>query len=244
MSKLPKVLDIAREFSLVINERTINKKEVRAKCPFCLGDANKSTSYYLSLNTEDNVYKCWFCETGGGVLDFESKLSGIPYEEIKRKYLSSNKKFHPTESLNTAQLSRIGWKQSKTKEDFIKAKNELWEKWLDYEESTLTELFAEFLVIQYIDNIDRQKELFSYLQLRCDKSKIENAFNRIIAESRLATNQRQRWGYNGQLIARIAWDMSYEKGDIQLNTILTNIPFIHFLFRKKSKGKQFQTMTG
>lgn len=225
---LPKILDIARDYSLVIFEKTVNSKEVMCKCPFCLEDSNKDNKHYLSLNTESNVFKCWFCKESGGVLHFISKLSGRPYEEIKRQYVKNRKNYHPSESLNNSQLHLIGWDNKKTKEDFHKAKNDLWEKWQQYEYETLAELFAEFLYIQQLEYSERQKTLFEYLEKRCKESKIEQAMNRLLHESKLDDVHRQAWANEGRMIASIAWDSG-----IHTNTVLEQIPFVSFLYRKR-----------
>ena len=87
---LPEILRVAEEYGLTFNPRYHGKKETLCKCTFCEEDAKpgKGNKFYLSLNTQDQVYKCWYCGVSGGVLDFEAKLSGLPYNEVREKYFA------------------------------------------------------------------------------------------------------------------------------------------------------------
>ncbi|WP_280618032.1 hypothetical protein [Heyndrickxia oleronia] len=57
---LPSIINVARENNLIINERSLTKKEVLCKCPFCLMDASRPKKFYLSLNPKENIFKCWY----------------------------------------------------------------------------------------------------------------------------------------------------------------------------------------
>lgn len=111
-SLLPNILDVAKRNHLEVNQKTLNKKEIRFKCPFCHADANKKNKYYLSINEEKNVFKCWYCKENGGVLRFISLLEGKSeqelIEEIRNQKGSTYKK-HPAERLTRSQLELIGY---------------------------------------------------------------------------------------------------------------------------------------
>lgn len=114
MSILPNIVDVAFEHNLTVNSKTVGKKEVLCKCPFCLEDLkpSKIKRYYLSLNESKNTFKCWFCGSKGGVVKFISLLNGSPESEIienLRKENGFNYKKHPAEKLSTSQLSMIGY---------------------------------------------------------------------------------------------------------------------------------------
>ena len=111
MSILPNVLEIADRNYLEVNAKTLNNKEVMYKCPFCEADSNKN-KYYLSLNEDKNVFKCWYCKKSGGVLKLisllEDKSEQDLIEEIRQSSGSSYKK-HPAEKLTRSQLEAIGY---------------------------------------------------------------------------------------------------------------------------------------
>lgn len=112
---LPSVLEIARQHGLQMNARcsSHSAKEVRFKCPFCEADVNKEGKYYLSLNTADNLFKCWSCGEGGGVLKFIALLEGKSIEEVKAKLWGSERSprrnLHPAEKLTSQQLKAMGF---------------------------------------------------------------------------------------------------------------------------------------
>ena len=53
--KIP-IVDTARRCGLVLDSRTLRRKEVEASCPFC-GDHGPG-KYHLSLNTDTDQYRC------------------------------------------------------------------------------------------------------------------------------------------------------------------------------------------
>lgn len=79
---LPEILEVAKKHKLIINPRTLHNEEVLCKCPFCQEDSKpgKNRKYYLSLNAQSQVFKCWFCGESGGVLRFIALLEGVPEE--------------------------------------------------------------------------------------------------------------------------------------------------------------------
>lgn len=141
-SILPNVLDIAERNNLEVDKRTLGKKEVRYKCPFCLADSNRRNKYYLSLNEDKNVFKCWYCKEAGGVLRFisllEEKSENELIEEIRQKNGSQYKR-HPAERLTRSQLALIGYPKinwvanRKFDYEFYKIYREkVWNDWLKY----------------------------------------------------------------------------------------------------------------
>lgn len=240
---LPKILDIAEKHGLIIDPRTYGKKETLAKCPFCHEDANKNGKYYLSLNTHDQVYKCWFCKDKGGkggVLDFESKLTGIPYHEIRNKYFGKiSKNIHPAERLSPSQLECIGWRPSpKNKTAFKKQKDLVYKEWQRYENHLLSELFAEFIVIMFLENqSNRRKQLLLYLKERCEKTTIYSCYARLIEEYKKESHYRLDWAIDGVKIARISWEICRQQHDFNLSKIILQIPFIHFLYIKEKESQ-------
>ncbi|WP_026701628.1 hypothetical protein [Salibacterium aidingense] len=114
MRNLPCIIEIAENHGLELNPKTLAHTEVMAKCPFCGGDANKPGKYKLSLNQEKRVFKCWICKESGGVLQFEAKLTGKSFAEIKQKYYGNRKTpYHPAEMLSPQQLEAIEWQKAK-----------------------------------------------------------------------------------------------------------------------------------
>ncbi|WP_047980646.1 hypothetical protein [Ornithinibacillus contaminans] len=112
MSILPNIVDVALEHNLTVKTGTIGKKEVLCKCPFCLEDSNKPNKYYLSLNENKNVFKCWYCKKYGGVLKLLSFLTDQKESDIiesLRKQNGFSYKKHPAEKLSRNQLRMIGF---------------------------------------------------------------------------------------------------------------------------------------
>lgn len=57
------IIEVARKCGLLLNEKTLDRKEVEASCPFC-GDRGPG-KYHLFLNTGDDVYFCHNCGARG-----------------------------------------------------------------------------------------------------------------------------------------------------------------------------------
>lgn len=141
-SLLPNILEIANRNNLEANPKTLNKKEIRYKCPFCHADANRRNKFYLSINENKNVFKCWYCKESGGVLKFISLLEGKSeqelIEEIRQQNGSTYQK-HPAERLSGYQLDLIGYpkinwvKNREYDVQFYKIFRErVWNEWKDY----------------------------------------------------------------------------------------------------------------
>ncbi|WP_059051386.1 hypothetical protein [Paenibacillus senegalimassiliensis] len=141
---LPDILDVADQNGLIINSFSKSREEVLCKCPFCHEDSKpgKKRRYYLSLNTKDQVFKCWFCGESGGVLRFISLLEGVPEEQVRQRY-RKRKVVHPAERLSRNQRKwlrqHIGgtepnWKQMRER-DFAYYKRSLdllWQQWNEF----------------------------------------------------------------------------------------------------------------
>ncbi|KRG16869.1 hypothetical protein ACA29_03040 [Lederbergia galactosidilytica] len=237
---LPKILDIAEENRLTFKRNTYGKKEVLCKCPFCHEDEKpgKTKKFYLSLNTHDQVYRCWFCGEAGGVLQFEAKLTGLSYHEVKEKRLGTLRKpLHPAERLNPKQLETIGWKEKKRKDRqaFKQKREDVLLDWKVYKFITLVGLFAEFMVIAFLDTPkERQDKLFLYLMQRTKETQIDHAFSRLLdeyAKEEVNEVNRAEWAKEGTKIARMAWKASYKTYDFSLEKIVLYVPFFHYRWK-------------
>lgn len=226
-------MDIAEQNNLDLNPRTYGKKETLAKCPFCHADQNKK-KFYLSLNTEEQLFKCWHCKKSGGVLEFESLLTGKPFEEIRNKYFKKKRSYHKAERLSPRQLEKIGWNiRSKERDKFNANKDKVWSDWLAYEMETLSYLFAQFLLISMLNDRSRQVELVDYLKEQCEVSLVNNAYERIVAEYRLDKYKRNVWAQKGGSLASLVWSASQLEQDHQLEKLVIQLPFVYFLLQKE-----------
>src|SRR5699024_3958241 len=140
---------------LDIDEKTRNKKEISAECPFCVAESKKD-KFYLSLNPEKNVFKCWFCKKYGDAIQFESLLENEEYQNIYKKYFSNKKRKnkHPVFNLTPDQLIVIDWQKVKVEdfETFKKRKNEVLRHCRIYEYEEMTKLYALFLLTVNFDH--------------------------------------------------------------------------------------------
>lgn len=83
------ITDAARRCGIAIDDRTLRRAEVEAKCPFC-GD--KPNRYHLSLNTDRNVFRCFLCGESGNSVSLYARLQSPPisYGEAARELLAGN----------------------------------------------------------------------------------------------------------------------------------------------------------
>lgn len=232
---LPEILKVAEEYGLTFNPRYHGKKETLCKCTFCEEDSKpgKGNKFYLSLNTQDQVYKCWYCGVSGGVLDFEAKLSGLPYNKVREKYFGKRKKpVHPAESLNARQLRLIGWAEYKRKDrdDFKKNRESVLIDWKKYEHGELVKHFALFMVIAHIENqTERQNELLQYVIQSCHKTRIYLLFNQLLTEYVKDEEERSDWAKEGTEIARGAWKASLSTYDFGMDKVVYNVVFLYYM---------------
>lgn len=76
--KIP-IVDTARRCGLVLDSRTLRRKEVEASCPFC-GDHGQG-KYHLSLNTDTDQYRCNLCGAHGNSVSLYARIKGICNKE-------------------------------------------------------------------------------------------------------------------------------------------------------------------
>lgn len=241
---LPNILDIAEENGLIFNTRSLNKKEVFCKCPFCLEDASKADKHYLSLNTSDNVYRCWFCGDKGGVLQFEAKLTGLSYEMIKEKRLGKLRKpLHAAERLSPHQLSSIGWREVKQndKSAFQKSREQVLKDWQEYEFTEMVSLYAEFKAISQLPDANRQRELCINLKANCDKTKITDCYKRLIGEYKKVDSQKADWAVEGEKIFQMTWLACTLEGDADFQRLILYVPFFHFMWKSERQAKKLSS---
>lgn len=171
---LPEIVDVAKKHKLIINTRTLHSEEVLCKCPFCQEDSKpgKRRRFYLSLNSQSQVFKCWFCGESGGVLRFIALLEGVSEEKVRSRYRRSHTT-HPAERLTRRQRLLLGgyekepdWRlmKKRNRDYFLRTMDYLWERWNDFLETERQE--AYFLLIlgirfgkyrEYVEQI-RQRE--------------------------------------------------------------------------------------
>lgn len=230
---LPSIIEVAEKTGVELNPRTLNKKEVYAKCPFCSGDAHRKGKYKLSLNQEYNVFKCWICGEHGGVLEFESRLTGVSFEEVKVKYFGQKKRpVHPVEKLSPMQLKKIGWAEYKrrNREDFMKKRAEVIQDWKEYEYSEKVKYFAMLMVIVHLENQeDRQKDLLLHLTKTCGESPIPMLFSTLFDEYLKDVENRSEWAIEGTKVARLAWKLSLVTCDFDFDQVVANTLMSYYL---------------
>lgn len=83
--KIP-IVDTARRCGLVLDSRTLRRREVEASCPFC-GDHGRG-KYHLSLNTATDQFRCNLCGAHGNSVTLYAMLNGVSnkqaYQELAR----------------------------------------------------------------------------------------------------------------------------------------------------------------
>ena len=83
--KIP-IVDTARRCGLVLDSRTLRRREVEASCPFC-GDHGKG-KYHLSLNTVTDQFRCNLCGARGNSVTLYAQLNGVSnkqaFQELRR----------------------------------------------------------------------------------------------------------------------------------------------------------------
>lgn len=176
---LPDILDIADQNGLIIKPFSQSREEVLCKCPFCHEDSKpgKKRRYYLSLNTKDQVFKCWFCGESGGVFRFISLLEGVPEEQVRQRY-RKRKIVHPAERLSRNQRKLLrqhtggkepNWKLMRERDFayYMRSMDLLWEQWNEFLETERQGAYLwliigikNFKYQKYIERIrQREKEI-------------------------------------------------------------------------------------
>ncbi|MDP4087443.1 MAG: hypothetical protein Q8934_23035 [Bacillota bacterium] len=235
---LPSIVNVAEENGLKINPRTLKQKEVLCKCPFCLADANDPKKYYLSLNLKENIYKCWYCKESGGVLQFESSVTGKPFQEVKEKYFGKNrKKYHPAEMLSPKQLALINWDEVKRNhfEEYKKSLQTVIADWKAHVREQRILAFAKLLIgietMKYsivIENIKKQAEDVQIPTL------VEDVL------SMYSCTQWEEWALEGRIIAGVAYKTAkQESKELENALIYVSLAFYQAI-NDHSQQKQFE----
>ncbi|WP_067729852.1 hypothetical protein [Oceanobacillus damuensis] len=239
---LPSILDVAQLYDLQFNPRSFGKRETLCKCPFCKADSHpgKRKKYYLSLNTEDNVYKCWYCKESGGVIDFEVKLSGKAFSEVKQKYFKKRKKaVHLAYELDPYQLEIIGWKEYKRKsfKGFREKREEVLRDWKHFVRKELTLNYALFMCIAHLEGQpNRQRELLVWFIKICWDSPVPNMYERIQDEFLKPKSDSSEWAMEGTEIGRIAWKACIKTMDFELENLLIHVIYADYFNRENKKA--------
>lgn len=238
---LPSILHIAEQYNLISDSRTYGEKESLFKCPFCKQDSlpENKKKFYLSLNTKDNVFKCWYCDESGGVLRFEALLSHKPYEVIRRKYFGERKEnLHPAYKLTPDQLREIGWQSRKRDnfQGFLKNRDRVIEDWKEYERQELVKHYALFTLIAHFPIKNDRRDHYEWFVEVCQDSKVDQLSNKIVQQWN--SPKKMEWAVEGNSIAEMAITISYETGDFEFDNLFLNVLFIQELLKYKEVKEQ------
>lgn len=179
-SLLPNILEVAKKNKLEVNPKSLNKKEIRFKCPFCKQDSNRKDKFYLSVNESKNVFKCWYCKESGGVIRFISLLEGKSEQELIeeiRKENGSNYKKHPAEKLTQYQLDLIGYRKinwyemrNKNYSGYKHLREKIWGEWKAYirdrKRFSYQLLFTGLITGEFKKAIEQVKKIEKDLQVK------------------------------------------------------------------------------
>jgi len=235
MSVLPVITDIADQHSIECDPRSLSKKEVRYKCPFCLQDSNKRNKFYLSLNPEKNVFKCWYCKESGGVLVFESKLTGKTYEDVKKKYFQGTT-FHPAQLLSPKQLKQIDWDKVKKEnyEQYKRSLDEVMIEWKAYEHERKALAFAKYLLGHSLDE-EYIRIIVENIAWQAEEDGIKHLLSDVMKEHDRPKEERVLWAQEGRELASLAWKSAKRAKD------RNHIPYLlliyQFVYKKNLKKK-------
>lgn len=166
---LPDILEVAKRHSLSFNPRTFGKKQTTCKCPFCMEDSlpHKRRKFYLSINTQEMLFRCWFCGECGGVFRFMALLEGKPESEILEAFRKSRHGRytpHPAERLTARQLRLIGvekpnWTEARSIDPvtYRKLRGYVSRLWSDFAASQLHSAYRHFHLGVLTGNLEEQK---------------------------------------------------------------------------------------
>lgn len=204
---LPEILPIAEKHGLMIDERSRNKREVRAKCPFCKEDSKpgKKRKFYLSLNTEDQVYKCWYCGESGGVFRFISLLENVPESLVMERYRRKVTYTHPVERLTRTQLKLIGiefkvrWADLRKYDRTLyeKFRKEVWQRWNKFMEAEKYFAFRRLVMGIRCGNYQKAVSIIKKRELEIGVSLLEPV---LLAYS---MNKRPQWAREAEESANL-----------------------------------------
>jgi|SRR5699024_5824064 len=236
---LPDILKVAEEYGVAIDHKSRGKKETMAQCPFC-----NSGKFHLSLNADQKIFKCWFCNKSGGVLHFEALLADKPYGDIRAKYFGSKRSKnskHPAYQLSPEQLKKIGWHDKKRDayNVFAKNKDEVALDWKKYEYEEYVKYYALFTLIRYYPFKELQKIQYSWFRKEIKNSKVEQIEENIVQAYK--DNLRLNWTEKGEEIARIAYKTCLVTEDEEFVNLYANVLFAIELLKLKNQ-KNFETV--
>jgi hypothetical protein len=232
---LPSIIDVARENQLTFNERTLKKKEVMCKCPFCLQDANIPKKFYLSFNVEKNVFKCWYCKEYGGVLQFESLITGTSFEEVKKKYFGDKKKnYHPAELLSPKQLEAINWDEIKRNhyEEYKQSLTIVLDDWRSYLRENRIMAFAKLLIGL---ELGKYQVVIDNIQKQADKAQIPRLLDDVL--TMYSSSDWDDWALEAREIAGIAYKTAKRENN-ELANALFYVLFAFSQYNQKNNSNK------
>ena len=235
---LPPILEVAEKLNIEFDERTLEKEEVRAKCPFCGGD--NPTKFHLSINQKKNLFKCWYCSKSGGVLHLESLVSGKPFSEVREKYFGKRKKpkaVHPAHQLTPEQLEAIGWRSVKRKDfnSFNRSREQVLKDWEVYKYEELVKYYAVLLLIAHFPDSNKKRSLYSWFSSATKSSKVEDLKSLLVGEYKHP--QHPIWARRGKDIARLAYLYSMTN-DRNFENLFSNVLFVIEIMKIKKQKNQ------
>lgn len=86
--KIP-IVDTARRCGLVLDSRTLRRREVEASCPFC-SDHGKG-KYHLSLNQDTDQYRCNLCGAAGNSITLYANIRHLSNKEAFQELVQGGK---------------------------------------------------------------------------------------------------------------------------------------------------------
>lgn len=217
---LPSIVNVAQEYGLRYDPKTLTKKEVRFQCPFC---NSRSGKYHLSLNKESDLFKCWKCGESGGVLKFEALLTNKSHEEVRRKYFGKReRKVHPAYKLTPQQLQKIGWENMKQEDfqNFIESKDKVYSDWKRYVYKEQVKYYALLTLIAHYPIREYQQHLFAWLSEMAQQSEVPKMWDRLMSEWN--SERKQKWALEGIELARAIYKTSLATEDNFIN-IFSNV---------------------
>ncbi|WP_240377215.1 CHC2 zinc finger domain-containing protein [Bacillus piscicola] len=225
MNNLPCIVDIAEEYGLELNTKTLNNKEVMAKCPFCHGDSGRRGKYKLSLNQVKKVFKCWICKNAGGVLQFEALLSGQSFAEVKKKYFGQRKRsYHPAEMLSPKQLSAIEWQKAK-QESYDHFRNHLATVYQDWNTHCYRNKRLALAKLLVANATGKYNEVIGNIQKQEETSYVSD-LTQIVLEAFSSKQWTEQWMVESLQLAVSSLRTSFDSGEMDGNNALVYLLFL------------------
>lgn len=109
------IVKVAEEAGIALKPRNNNPNQYYAKCPFC---DDKRT--HLNVNGQRDVFKCYRCDSKGGVIRFYALLHRISEaqakDELRNKAYDGQEETprrkiqrHPAERLSSSEIKSLGF---------------------------------------------------------------------------------------------------------------------------------------